>query len=190
MGIPQIYHFVHIPKAAGTTVRHLIEHSPFKEAFFYHGHIAAKNIIRFAIVRNPYYRLASAYTYIKETYDHSFLLTAYKHILSQYADFEEFVMNIERHSLDSKILHIIPQVKWVCDESGNIMVEKLFKMEDSDEIDRFFTSIGLGRFSDVRINTTVSYDADAMLTNTVIRQINKIYFDDFRVLGYAMRQVD
>jgi hypothetical protein len=136
--------FLHVPKNAGTSIFNLkrFEFSDFGHAN-YKQYIDRypnewKNYLKIAIVRNPWDRFISSYEYAR-------MLNSYYHsndgknsIYGPHPDhhtiknlsFEDFVLKF----FDKKIkLHHqcwAPQSDWLCDDSGKLIVDKIFKLEE------------------------------------------------------------
>lgn len=134
--------FVHIPKTAGKAIFHtlfsadtighhaLVWYKTYNETKF-------NDYYKFAIVRNPWDRIVSAFYYLKQggmiESDKAFAL---KH-LGQYDNFADFVRGLEIPEYRRKILrwiHFIPQCYFLCEESGgSLMVDFLGKYETIDD---------------------------------------------------------
>jgi Sulfotransferase family. len=129
--------FVHIPKAAGTSV---------SKAFYgarqgHHTALAYKasdpvrfaRYYKFSIVRNPYSRLYSTYNYLLNSPHLEDNEWAQKNI-SQYKDFNDFVCNWVNAKNILTWKHFLPQSYFLCDEDGNLLVDDIGNMENMAEI--------------------------------------------------------
>lgn len=119
--------FIHIPKTAGTSICDAIGqnalHIPLSR-------FAAYNPERFAackkaaFVRNPWSRLSSAFNYLHSAIGlnaSADVRWATRH-LSEYKDFEQFVLALEREKIRNDILsyiHFRPQFAWLQNPDGD-----------------------------------------------------------------------
>ena len=194
--------FIHIPKNAGTAVSNAIGfgsgHYPFWE-IIQHDH--AKS---FAIVRNPFDRIVSSFTYAKM--DKSY----YHGSFAEHPDYKLLRDKTLKECLQTYRLRSIPlgytpislnninvdlsskidnekhrylnhqswsgQCFWICDSDNNILVDEVLKYEDlGDNI--YGYPLDLVNKSDRR-PTRDYYDDETM------DLVRTIYKNDFEVFGY------
>ncbi len=154
---------------------------------------------KFALVRNPYRRLVSAYNGRG---------TGFRYRLLKRKDwsFREFVLDYFPTILENNYIgshdnyhHVMPQHKYLVDAQGKMMVENIIKLENiKEELPPFLRSIGLdgalpeqqhvsigkdpltGRplSQGEKLKTSDYYDEDT------INFVKKYYQKDFELLGY------
>src|SRR6056297_1571221 len=117
--------FLHVPKAAGTSLRKSIYGSKSYHipAVRYKSvdEIKFDEYFKFCFVRNPYDRLLSAYEYLKirchsdmSSPDHRWAASN----LTIHRDFEDFVLSLNKKSVRKRIknyIHFRDQLDWICD---------------------------------------------------------------------------
>ncbi len=129
--------FIHVPKNAGTSVCYTIfdkevSHSPLLN-YKAHNEEKFENYYKFTFVRNPWDRLVSAFTFLKQggmiREDKKW---AEKH-LSRFDSFSEFVTALQSHSFRKKVLrwnHFKPQYTFLINENGEIGVDFVGRYEN------------------------------------------------------------
>jgi len=178
-----MYNFIHVPKNAGSSFFDIILKYPDK--LLYSGHTRLVDIQSFAFIKHPYDRLLSAYFYLINGGGQNELDISYQELLSPYTDFKNFVLNIDKDGLIGKIIHIKPMSYWLCNESGDLVVNRIFKIENIGEIDSFLSELGIEeKLSNTFINVTHYGHFTDHLDAEVIAEINRIYALDFDLFGY------
>jgi chondroitin 4-sulfotransferase 11 len=130
--------FVHIPKTAGTTVLELIgadhvfdTHAPaltYRDAdpeFF-------NRAFKFAFIRNPWDRFASAFHFMKNGTDWPMQQEWSKRHIAE-LDFAAFVRKLRNPLFRQVVLSerfFWPQAFWVTDRRGELLVDELYRFED------------------------------------------------------------
>ena len=178
------YNFIHVPKVAGSSLFEIDN-----ENIFFCGHIRAMLAAspKFCFIRNPYDRLVGAYFYLIDDHAVTEPDISYKQLLLKYKNFKDFVMNIEKDRLDKAIIHVKPMSYYVCDDEGNIMVDRMFKIENTEAIDDYLEEIGVTeKLSKVWSNTSYHLSYNEYLDDEIIAEINKIYAKDFELFNYRM----
>lgn len=79
----------------------------------------------FAFVRNPFDRLVSAYFYFKMSWNHPDERKDVEKYINPYKDFREFVLVGIGEGKALEQTHCRPQVSWITDEQGNVVVDFL-----------------------------------------------------------------
>lgn len=130
--------FIHIPKTAGNGIimslydQKTPGHFP---ALWYKKYDKKKfnRYFKFAIVRNPWDRIVSAFFYLKEggmiEEDKNFS----NEYLKKFDKFEDFILSLENRKFRKTILswtHFIPQYKFVFNRKDGIMVDYLGRYEN------------------------------------------------------------
>jgi hypothetical protein len=193
------YIFIHIPKTAGVSVYEFlgnIKEQNHKTLFDYHDY---KDIyFSFAVVRNPWDRLISAYYYMKlggRGYKGDLFA---KNIMEKYKDFKHFSMNLgeAQESLlkfnnpdnGKKIVgfpHLYPQSIWTHDKKIQI-VDYIIHLENLEDdfnkikklIGKFSVKIPHKNFTDKKsVNTHYDYEN--------IQTVLEYFKEDFDNFGYS-----
>jgi len=180
--------FIHIPKTAGQTISTWLENNEVefilgegkihvkgrykykhvhKQSRFY----TNENFPKFAIVRNPYDRFVSYYTYILKQTNNKWDIS-----------FEEFVQD-KSIEVPTKIPSPwILQKDWVVDENDNMLVENIFYFENlENEIQKFFKlDVSLPKINVSRSNTNYKEYYKNDLKNIIFDRFE----EDFKFFNY------
>lgn len=187
--------FFHIPKAAGTSVvralygNNGVGHFPatvlkkadpkyFDKAF------------RFTVTREPYDRLVSAFEFARQggTEDVPFFAG---HDMGDFPqDFDTFVLEWLTKADFTQCDYVFrPQSWFVCDNKGELLVNKLYRMEDMAALAKDL-SAHTGREITIPVTNKINrgQGVEAYYTNpAVLETVNRLYANDFRVLGYPQK---
>jgi hypothetical protein len=187
--------FIHIPKTGGTSVEDCLSLRKKKNGYGlvinkylrkiamqhytiqeYNTFFKNTNYYKFSIVRNPYERFISEYYWIP------IKNIGYKG--GQYIDdFIKYVENIvknKHYNLTIFHNHFIPQYNYICDIDNNIIIDKLFRYENMDEIKLF-----LKEKYDVSLpHLNKSKNDKLEFTNLQKDKIYQIYQKDFDIFNY------
>ena len=128
--------FFHIPKTAGISISNSIfgdvkwGHRNVSFYKSYYGEKVFNSLYKFCFVRNPYDRLFSAYTFLKEGGINNQDLEFSNSYLQEFASFDEFVLKgLEKEEIINWV-HFKPQYTFVCDDNDNIVMDFVGKMEN------------------------------------------------------------
>ena len=128
--------FFHIPKTAGISVSKSlfgdVKWGHRSVAFYktYYGEDTFNSLYKFCFVRNPYKRLFSAYTFLKEGGINNQDLEFSKSYLKEYINFNEFVLKgLERKEIMNWV-HFKPQYTFICDENDKVVMDFIGKVEN------------------------------------------------------------
>jgi hypothetical protein len=155
----------------------------------------------FTVVRNPYKRLESLYRYLGHNCS---------------VNFEKFVDIIKNEVSANGSLYwfVKPQSDYICDESGNVLVDEVFHLESlSQSMPAFLKKFGISineiphtnkskpknflRQNYTRFTYALagqfswSWAVDSMViwNDYTIRTVDEIYKNDFETLGYRTMEV-
>ena len=183
--------FIHIPKNAGNSVFNLVygrqgnAHITIKEYMSVMTKKDFNNYFKFAIVRNPYSRLESAYFYLKSGGRKTPLDLIYQKKIKEFQTFEIFVCNFFKDDEYLNIHHFIPQYHWIIDAKGNLPLDYIGRFEN---IDKFYNTI-INKFqirNTLELYNKTSEKKDIIYSKEMRRIINKVYLRDFDLLNYKM----
>lgn len=189
--------FVHVPKCAGNTIFQwtfgkiaYFGHSPILHIKKILGDIFEKVFI-FSIVRNPYDRLLSAYTYLKQPHENESWISIWGQswsikCVSQYPTFKDFVMNFNE-SMKCE-LHFRPQFQFLYLPPNDLHVNLLMKFE---ELPNYFAALKEMLRIDKpipkeKVNATQHLDWREVYTDEMLKIVNKYYETDFQIFRYKM----
>ena len=187
--------FIHIPKNAGTSVAMQLYGTPLahRKALFYLRSDANWFATRrsFAIVRNPWDRVVSAYEFARQ--NGSELVTVDPMLLEtikRFNTFGEFILDYlyrKKGHLSTLDPVFRSQKCFVCDEYGSIIVDKIFKFEKLSELGMWLVEQGVQFLPNVHINRTPKrqeyghyYGSDDRLIDAVY----ELYEDDIKKFDY------
>lgn len=171
-------HFLHTPKTAGNSLSEIAN-----ETIKIHGHRIKTKIPKpsFCFTRNPYDRLVSAYFYLIDESRDKEPDISYRELLLKYNDFKAFVMNIEKDRLNKAIIHLKPMSYYIDD------IDKIFKIEEPNKINNYLLSLGISKkINDVRVNRSSHKHYLEYLDADIIKEVNRIYKEDFERFNYKM----
>lgn len=188
--------FIHIPKAAGTAIN---------EALYgrFMGHVRASDIERwgsaelralpsFAVTRNPWDRLVSAYRFVKGGGgtggpNAGGVRWPEQYRSAEFATFERFVTEwLAGRDLAGLDVVFQPQSPFVCAERGEIIVEHLGRFERLDETYDYLRE----RVAGLRPLGESNRSGDAVdyrtfYTPRLVDLVGAIYADDVNRFGYS-----
>lgn len=194
------YIFIHVPKCAGRSVAKIFFEDRFSWKTF-GGHWSAEYLqnsyshkfstyFKFAIVRNPYDRLVSAYHYFLtgrmkglENFDNIDLNDALK--LSD--NFKDFCIRYFTHPRQAPIQgHLKTQSHWLVVD-GKIGVDYLLKYENLEEGVNFLKEkLEYGKDEPLSVmNSTEHSDYMEYYDNDLLKIVNSFYQEDFSNFDYA-----
>lgn len=196
--LPQQYRekriiFIHIPKSAGTSIASEI----YGQSMSHHTALYFKKIdpdfwrstYSFAVVRNPYSRLRSAYSFLRS--GGTLEVPVEKPNLYQLPEFMSFNSFVQKWLLPNfpRITDydytLWPQHFFVCDSETNILVDDVFYLERLHELEDALIKSGFLSNSLPHKNRTNSLnmlsDPDDEHTRGIIYDL---YKQDFQLFGY------
>ncbi len=186
--------FVHIPKAAGTSVAlsiygELPYHYKAIDYYVIFGRKTFNDYFKFCFVRNPWDRLYSAYRFlIKGGWDENDKAWALKNI-AEYKSFDEFVKGWLTPENLYSYMHFIPQYEFVCDHRKRILVDYIGYFETINE--DFDTICGILNIPAKLEHTNKSTELDykAHYNEETIDIVAKLYQQDIDMFGYSFNGI-
>lgn len=181
--------FVHITKAAGTsTALSLFGALPYHYTAWQYrvifGRRAFDQYFKFTFVRNPWDRLYSAFSFLKNGgWDEKDKLWAEKN-LANVSDFETFVLDwLTPERLNSHI-HFWPQTRFILDVKGQLLVNYLGYFEtfaeDFEIIARRVNPDATLRHT----NASPRSDYRSVYSPKTIEKVGELYKNDIDLFGY------
>jgi hypothetical protein len=143
---------------------------------------------KFCFVRNPWDRLSSFFHAKK----HGFLdvggrKPAGAGIVKGYVDLNDFVLNFNWGVVDKKFNHLTPQIKWITDEDGRIMVDHVSSYENFNVEVRYLCSkMGLV-VEDIprnRKSTNSKFNYRELYADESKNVVERVYREDIEKFGY------
>lgn len=176
--------FFHIPKTAGISVSSAlfgnIEWGHRTATFYinYFGQSQFDSFYKFTVVRNPYNRLYSAFSFLKNgginLQDSNFS----KQHLSPYSSFDDFVLNGLNDEAIRNWIHFLPQHYFVTDKSGNLVVDFVAKMESlKSDFNTICKSLNVS--AELETKNQTKHKKEMALTDEVKSAIKTHYIKDF-----------
>lgn len=181
--------FIHIPKAAGTSVALTLfgqgsRHVPWFE-YQKANPWKFKRYFKFAFVRNPWDRLASSYFFLRQggmdPQD-----AAWAEInLRQFDDFGSFVRGWVNEENIQTWVHFLPQHHFICGPDGKVMMDFLGRMENM-ESDFAYIAERLGCNKKLaKVNAGNNRHYSAHYDEETREIVRRVYARDIELFGYS-----
>lgn len=181
----QDFVFIHIPKCGGTSVERalglpLLNHDAALERYRFLGERRWRERLTFAVVRNPYARLASSYFYLHRT-----TKTALPDLQEEFRFWLFRWQSLRDEGVLPKALR--SQRWWLSDENGEQLVKEVCKLEQIDD-DIKPIAARLDREINVQhLNIAPQQiDYDDLYTPATRDMVKDLYEEDFERFAYAM----
>lgn len=180
--------FIHIPKTGGTSIEKqmnvyekkdygygifkgkAMQHYTVNEAKKYFP--ITENYWSFSVVRNPYTRFVSDYHWNEKNFKSK--------TVDEFLCLAEKVVNGELYSKNIYYDHFMPQYKYLCDASGNVLVNRVFRFESFKDI----SSEPRLKFININNKCNLCRTNKIQLNNEQKLRIRKLYARDFELFGY------
>jgi chondroitin 4-sulfotransferase 11 len=143
----------------------------------------------FGFARNPYDRLVSAFHYVsKGGINEADRRDSIEYLASYHGDFRRFVLDALAGPQPPRIfrqIHLRPQVDWLCDETGRVVVDCLGHFESMDlayaELAR---KIGVALPAPSHVNKSKHANYETYYDESLRAVVARAYRADFDQLGY------
>lgn len=185
--------FIHIPKNAGSSVKTSlfgVDEENHKELIRYEAHSPEKyrRLFKFCIVRNPWDRVLSAFTFLKSGGLHATDEAWANRYLSDVTSFEAFVHRLQDDTFSRAVLrqtHFAPQHIWIMDSRNSIGVDYIVRFEhlegDLREMEALVEwECELGTHE----NKSSSPAYEEMYDAEMARQVGQLYQRDIELFDY------
>lgn len=181
--------FIHIPKCAGTSVLKMLgdeaEYRTHVPAYIYKEANKHKyeNYVKFSIIRNPWDRLYSTYTYLSSGGNQKSDLEDYKEVRG--ISFESFVMCWLSEDRVASVKLFQSQCFYIRDPiSGDFLVDIVGKLEDvSDAIKKLNDACGK-EWALPHLNKSKSHGYREQYSEAMKNKVDSLYKTDCENLGY------
>ena len=184
--------FVHIPKAAGMSVVKTLynqnkSHHASASDYINEDENTFNRAFSFAITRNPYTRLYSAFNYLKNGGMNKIDLVWWELYLAKYESFEAFIIEggLEE-AIKNNAEHFIPQHQFIFDKNEKLQCDYLGKIECINDVELFLTE-KLQReiiFSHTNVMNKFQPIIKTVYSKEMLAIVNKCYQKDFLLLEY------
>lgn len=183
--------FVHIPKAAGTSVAvatlgRRAGHFTAREMQEFMGREKFGSMFSFSVTREPLDRLKSAYNYVvNEGGEHGGLREEEVFRSRSFRDFNAFVQEwLVFQDLTTTNLLFKPQHSFICEPSGNVMVNYVGKIENTSAVEMELSQ-HLGKAVQLgRKNRTRSHKKPINVSPETATLVQELYQKDYSILQY------
>ena len=185
--------FVHIPKAAGTSIHKSLfgrlsgfGHSPAHQYIKIYGVFDFYSSFRFAFVRNPFDRALSTYNYLRKGGNNSNDKLFFEKYLSEYTSFEDFVLNGLNKSVEiQNQIHFRTQRSFIYHEN-RCLVSFVGRFENIQADYEYVSNIlGVDKPLVFTNKSTAEKNyLDNYNNREVVDVITSIYSCDFEQFGY------
>lgn len=183
--------FIHIPKTAGISVLKAIygDVSLSGHRSYYFNTIALNiskenKFFSFAFTRNPFDRLYSSYLYLKKGGINIHDKNAFSKHLSEFYNFEDFIINGLNKNIIYEITHFIPQYEYICDNNNKILVDYLGRFENLEHDIKILSKKINREIHLEHLNFNVEKDYRLVYNSNMIEIVSKIYSNDLLVFNY------
>ena len=181
--------FVHIPKAAGTSVAlSLFGELPYHYTAGHYrvifGRRTYNRYFKFAFVRNPWDRLYSAFHYLRAGGWNDADKAWAEANLARFSTFDQFVLEwLHPDRLDS-YMHFRPQSRFICDWRGRPIIDHFGYFETIEEDFRAIAA-RLGVDASLgHVNRSQREDYRAAYSPAAIERVAEVYRQDIEAFGY------
>ena len=188
--------FVHIPKAAGSTVSLLLYGYRIGHKYISDYHRMdpkfTQEAFKFSFVRHPYFRFKSAYNFLKSggmsSRDSDYL----KKYDKEFESLETLAEAVEDANIRQNIVHLRPQYEYLSVPRTSLYKIHMdyigkteFMRESIDVIKEYIPNHLLSRFNkvvDTKYNN--SKKNTKYINKEAFNKIRKVYQDDYELFGY------
>jgi len=186
--------FIHVPKCAGTSVSDslnmsLLGHYTAEKRVAQqpkHPHIGERGYTSFAIVRNPWDRLVSAYEYCQMKVSSHYKVTHEDYHILGNCSFEKTIEIIDTHRHILKHPGWFDQYDWIYGYDDKQKVDKVFKYENlNQELPRYLKDNFNIDLNLSLLNKSNRTDYKKYYNELLIEKVRKIYYRDIVTFGYT-----
>jgi hypothetical protein len=184
--------FVHVPKAAGTSVASClfeckVGHITLRRYSLIFEAEAFREYFKFAVVRNPWDRLFSAFRYLKGPECLELDRAWANAHLSGIDTFERFVLDwLPRNNVDISYVHLVPQYRFLRLRGDAPAVDFLARFESlSQDFEHIRKRLGVEASLSHLNRSSRPGDYRDAYTNEMKEIVGRVYRKDVAALGYV-----
>ena len=187
---------MHIPKTAGTTVldflgaEHVFDtHAPAITYRQVDPELFAR-AFRFAFIRNPWDRFASAFHHLKSGTDWPMQRAWAKRYIGEH-DFGSFVRRLRNPLFRQVVLSerfFWPQSFWITDRHGDLLVDELYRFEDLEPaLSNLAERLGLPPAGTIPVRRKSDRESSRSLYSDpeLVDLVGSLYREDAKRFGYC-----
>lgn len=181
--------FIHIPKAAGTSVALTLfgqgsRHVPWFE-YQKANPRKFKSYFKFTFVRNPWDRLASSYFFLRKGGMNADDAAWAEANLRDFDDFASFVRGWVNERNIQTWVHFRPQHYFICNPDGKVMMDFVGRMENM-ESDFSYVAERLGCTRKLmEVNSGSNRNYNAYYDDETREIVRRVYARDIELFGYG-----
>jgi len=186
--------FIHIPKTGGTSVEaklrllkrangYGIFNKRARQHFFWKDYLQLLGDEKynmwnkFSICRNPYDKLISEYFWCPVAGHRK------NQTLDEFIDYCKEVVEADNYDETIYHDHFIPQHKFIFDNNNNLQINKLFRFEDYDELEKYL--LKEHNINNKKKINVGKHKKEVILNEFQKKKIYEIYKKDFELLNYS-----
>lgn len=187
--------YIHIPKCAGSSIKEALN-LPGKghPLWRYYADLQPekwREYFKFTVVRNPWDRLVSSYSYagMKASYWHNTRMELHpEHELVKQKPFPEFCAYLEGNLRSLHHESWYPQHHWIAQQNGNrleIVVDQVLRYENLDEdFSRLMSDLGVVDVSLPHVNKSNRGSYRDFYDARTRQIVANVYAEDIELFGY------
>ncbi len=182
--------FFRIPKTAGQSVSFALfgtrgaGHINVKTAKLLFGKRNFENFFKFCIVRNPWDRLVSAYTYLSEGGSNKVETAWINENISRFSNFREFVKQSLPKEEVLREQHFRPQYTFVTNRKGEVEMDFIGRLESLErDFDEISDKLGL-EAQLPHVNPSKRSDYRSYYDDETAELAGQLYQKDIEMFGY------
>lgn len=184
--------FIHIPKNGGTSILRALGASKgdrihlnwrvYQQA----NRFLFDNYFKFAIVRNPYERLVSVYTYLLAGGSSNKDAEISNYLNENAVSFKGFVFEFLSPSRIQMMALLRAQAYYICDEFGRIKVDEVFRLESIEEsYPVICRKTGIRGFQHFHENKSSRNSFESYYDEETKQKVFQLYSLDFEIFKYS-----
>ena len=177
--------YIHIPKTAGTSISLCCYgEDPWHYPITHYKYLTSRylnSLFKFTFVRNPYFRLLSAYQYsFKQAEKHPKTSVRF---VTEYHSFEHFVKSWVKAENVNEHYFFWPQCRYICDKNNEVKVDYIGKFENIENDFNFVkNTLKISQLLP-KANQSSGHDTQ-QYSDELANIVYQVYKDDFELFGY------
>ena len=183
--------FIHVPKNGGTSINralfdsHGAGHIAFHALELIYSADELNSLFKFSVVRNPWSRLYSSYTYLKKGGGNDFDKRWADENLAEVDSFRDFVLEWLEEERTMSFVHFVPQHFYILDGRGRNRLDYLARFERLNEgFEHITKTLSIDRSLD-HLNKSVHTDYREAYDPEMIAKVARVYAKDISEFDYS-----